>query len=198
MSEIVEMDKITQQLSFLDQWLARQLNLLNHNPSTFTHGDMGWGLVLQGCYSKIMARSSQSHIKVKSGQAGENSLFLVFLLRFCSLEKSMVIKSHLDISNGPYENNPRGRRGNIRITGVISNTPSNYPYLTPDWNDSNGPTYTMIVIFRPMDSTSITSNDSQPKYTWWYGLGFTGVYPIVMARSFQDHSKVKSGQNGSK
>ena len=66
-----------------------------------------------------MARSSQSRIKVKSGQAGENSLFLVFLLRFCSLEKSMVIKSHLDISNGPYENNPRGHRGDIRVTGVI-------------------------------------------------------------------------------
>ena len=64
-----------------------------------------------------MTRSSQGHIKVKSGQAGENSLFLVFL--FCSLEKSMVIKSHLDISNGPYVNNPRGHRGNIRVTGVI-------------------------------------------------------------------------------
>ena len=39
-------------------------------------------LILQGCYSKIMARSSQGHIKVKSGQAGENSRFLVFLLLF--------------------------------------------------------------------------------------------------------------------
>ena len=192
MSEIVEIDKITQQ--FLDQWPALQLNLLNHSPSTFTHGDMGWGLVLQGCYSKIMTRSSQCHIKVKSGQVGENVLFLVFLLQFCSLE--MVIKSHLDISNGPYKNNPRGHKGNIRVTW--GNTPSDYPYLTPDWNDRNGPNYTMIVIFGPVDSTSITSNDSQPKYTWWYGLGFTGVYPIVMARSFQDHSKDKSGQNGSK
>ena len=179
-------------MSLLDQWPALQLNLLNHNPSTFTHGDMGWGLVLQGCYSKIMARSSQSHIKVKSGQAGENSLFLVFLLRFCSLEKSMVIKSHLDISYGPYENNPGGHRGNIRVTGVI-------PHQT-----------TLIYEMTEMDQITqwLSFSDqwtalqlhlmTQPKYTWWYGLGFTGVYPIVMARSFQDQSKVKSGQNGSK
>ena len=40
MSEIVEMDKITIVIFGL-MAPALQLNLLNHNPSTFTHGDMG-------------------------------------------------------------------------------------------------------------------------------------------------------------
>ena len=40
-------------------------------------------------------------------------------------------------------------------------------------------------MFGPMASTSNTFDDSQPKYTWWHGLGFAAVLA-------QGHDKVIS------
>ena len=39
---------------------------MEFNPST--HVRMGWGWISQGCYPKVMVRSSQGHSKVKSAQ----------------------------------------------------------------------------------------------------------------------------------
>ena len=49
-----------------------------------------------------MARSSQGHIKVKSTQSGENSLFLLFLFKFSSIEISMIVETQLDTNNELY------------------------------------------------------------------------------------------------
>ena len=47
-------------------------------------------------------RSCQGHLKVTERsnqlQIGENSLFLLVLLQFSSLEMSMVVEIHLDLS----------------------------------------------------------------------------------------------------
>ena len=66
---------------------ASTSNPMNHNSST--HGDMGWGWASQGCHPKVMTRSYLGLSRVKWGHTGGNSLFLLFLLKFCSLEKSM-------------------------------------------------------------------------------------------------------------
>ena len=63
-SDMAEMDRITGRLSWLDQWPVLPLKLIKPNPST--HGDMGWGCALWGCYPKVIARSSQVNSKVKS------------------------------------------------------------------------------------------------------------------------------------
>ena len=63
LSHLAEMDQIIQRLSCLDQWPVLQIKMKNPNPSI--HGDMGRGWAWQGCYPKVIKRSSQGHRKVK-------------------------------------------------------------------------------------------------------------------------------------
>ena len=58
-----------------------------------------------------MARSSQGHIKVKSTQRGENSLFLLFLFKFSSIEISMIVETQLDPNNELYQTYPNSLQG---------------------------------------------------------------------------------------
>ena len=101
--------------------MASTLNTtwMNPNLSRPTPGAMGWGWASQGCYPKVITRSSQGHRKVKQLKIGENSLFLLGLLQFNSLEMLMVVKTHLDPSMEIYQNTPRGHMVNIRARGVI-------------------------------------------------------------------------------
>ena len=64
-------------------------------------------------YLKVTGRSNQIQI-------GENSLFLLVLLQFNSLELQMVIKTHIDHSMEIYQKTPLGYRVNIRAGGVIA------------------------------------------------------------------------------
>ena len=52
------------------------MEIMKHNPSRSTYGDMLWGWASYGCYSEVMTRSSEGHIKVKTAPNGWN----IFLL----------------------------------------------------------------------------------------------------------------------
>ena len=71
----------------------------------------------------VTPRSQKGHLKVterfKQLQIGENTLFLLVLLQFSSLEMSMGVETHQDPSMEIYQNTPRGYRVNIRAGGVI-------------------------------------------------------------------------------
>ena len=75
-----------------------QIHLMNPNPST--HGDVGWDWASQGNHpkghAKVISRSQEGQISSES--IGENSLFLLVLLQFSSLEMCIVVGTHLDPS----------------------------------------------------------------------------------------------------
>ena len=110
-----------------------------------------------------MARSSQGHIKVKSTQKGENSLFLLFLFKFSSIEISMIVETQLDTNNELYQTYPNKLQGWYRVWRGY--TPANHPYVTPVWNSRNWPNNKTIVLFRSMVNTSILCDEVQTVYT---------------------------------
>ena len=129
-----------------------------------------------------------NQIQWKQGQMSLKWMKIAFwkkLLKFCSFEMSMVVETRQDPRMELYRNTPWNYR--VYYKGWRGNTPSNYPFVTPFSYGRNGPNDKTIVMFGPMASTSNTFDESQPKYTWWHGLGlgFTWVLP-------QGHDKVIS------
>ena len=90
-----------------------QLHLMESNPSRPTHGKMSWGWISQGCYPKLMVRSSEVTARSNKLKTRETSLFLLLLLQLCSLEMSMMARSILDPNHGPIP-----RKGKRVIKGL--------------------------------------------------------------------------------
>ena len=51
------------------------MEIMKHNPSRSTYGDMLWGGASYGCYSDVMTRSSEGHIEVKTASNVEIYFF---------------------------------------------------------------------------------------------------------------------------
>ena len=104
----------------------------------------------------VTPRSQQGHLKVTGRsnqlQSGENSLFLLVLLKFNSLEMSMVVETHLDPSMEICQNTLRGYKVNIRVGGVIPHQITLMSPL-PHHYGRNGPNNSQIVMFGPMANT---------------------------------------------
>ena len=71
----------------------------------------------------VTPRSQQGQLKVTCRfnqlQIGENSLFLLVLLQYNSIEMSMVVETRLDSSMEIYQNTQKSNRVNIRARGII-------------------------------------------------------------------------------
>ena len=138
----------------------------------------------------VTPRSKQGHLKVTGRsnqiQIGENSLFLLVLLHFNSLEMPMVVKTHIDHSMEIYQNIPWGYRDNIRAGGVI---PHQITLMSPLLHMAENQIIQRLSCLDQWPVLQIHYEESQPKYTWWHGLGLglTGVllkgHKKVIARS---------------
>ena len=76
-----------------------------------------------GLEGGVTPRSQEGHLKVTCRfnqlQIGEDSLFLLVLLQFNSIEMSMVVETRLDSSMEIYQNTQKSNRVNIRARGII-------------------------------------------------------------------------------
>ena len=116
-------------------------------------------------HSKVISMSQQGLISSKRFR-------VVFFLKLCSLEMSMMARSIPGPKHRPMQNTPSGYRYNIRV-GWFSPPRE----ITLSEYSRNEPNNTLMVCF---DQWPVYSN-----YTW---------QGKVMARSFEGHSKVKSAE----
>ena len=141
-----------------------------------------------GLHRDVTPRSQQGPLKVTGRsnqiQIGANSLFLLVLLQFNSLEMPMVVETHIDHSMEIYQKTPWGYRANIRAI------PHQITLMSPLYHMAEMDQ--IIYRLSCLDQWPVLQihyEESQPKYTWWHGLGLglTGVLPKghtkVIARS---------------
>ena len=58
------------QIVVLRLFARYSMDIMKHNPNRATYDDMLWDWALYGCYSEVMTRSFESHIKVKTAHNG--------------------------------------------------------------------------------------------------------------------------------
>ena len=113
----------------------------------------------------VTPRSQQGNLKVTGRsnqiQIGKNSLFLLVLLQFNSLEMSMVVETHLYPRIEIYQNTPKGYRVATRLGGGGC-YPIKWPLCHPSSSGRHGLNNSTIVMFEPMAVLQIHMMNPNP------------------------------------